>query len=360
MPTMDDLERAVKAGIITAEQNKQLAVFLGSAGAEMPHAARDEAPRFFRSFNDLFIGLGVVIFGYAMITIAGLIPDQMSSLKLAMPFISAGLFWLLAEWLTARRRITFPSIIIALIFAYTMATGFGGLYQSFYSSDIKITGSPFGVVLVTGFSMLAVGLFFTRFRLPFSILLFAGSIAVFLLSCLMALLGKDALLPYLRWIILALGLAIFALAMWFDTQDPLRTQRTSDHGFWLHLLAAPIITHSVLWTSLQPIIAAKAEPEMSANLMVFVVLGFFLVFSLIALIIDRRALLISSLGYAAMALGYVIYKFDIEGNMALVLTLLLIAALILTLGTGWYTLRRTVFSLLPDFSLNLKLPPLAK
>ena len=165
-------------------------------------------------------------------------------------------------------------------------------------------------------------------------------------------------MPILRWIILLLGLALFSLAMWFDMQDPLRTQRTSDHGFWLHLLAAPIITHSVLWSSLQPIISAEANPAASANLMVLVVLGFFAVFSIIALIIDRRALLISSLGYAATALGYVIYRFDIEGNLALLITLLLIATLILTLGTGWYRLRRAVFSLLPPLPFANQLPPL--
>ena len=364
MLKIEDLNRAVAAGIISAEQKQALLDFFNQTSDDPDSqaintlVARDEAPRFFRSFNDIFIGLGVVIFGYAMTVLTGLVPKDTPDLTLALPFLFAGLFWLLGEWLTARRRITFPSIIIALFFAFHIANGFAGLYEHFFLSKLELHSSPMGAVSVTGLTALFTGLFFFRFRLPFSIVLFAGAIAAFSLSCLMALIGQDALMPILRWIILLLGLALFSLAMWFDMQDPLRTQRTSDHGFWLHLLAAPIITHSVLWSSLQPIISAEANPAASANLMVLVVLGFFAVFSIIALIIDRRALLISSLGYAATALGYVIYRFDIEGNLALLITLLLIATLILTLGTGWYRLRRAVFSLLPPLPFANQLPPL--
>lgn len=360
MPTMDDLERAVKAGIITGEQNAKLQAFFDNGAAASAQAARDEAPRFFRSFNDIFIGIGVIILGFAMTYALDLFSADMPRLKLAFPFVAAGLFWLLGEWLTAHKRITFPSIIIAIFFCAEMATGFAGVYEQFYGGEPNLDKTPLGVVFTLGLTSVAALLFFLRFRLPFSILLVAASVAVLLLAIVYTLFGSELVAPYLRWIILALGLGIFALAMWFDTKDPLRTQRTSDHGFWLHLLAAPIITHSVLWTSLQPIIAARAAPETSANLMVFVVLGLFLVFSLIALIIDRRALLISSLGYAATALGYVIYKFDIESNLALVITLLLIAALILSLGTGWYKLRRGIFSLLPDFGFKQHLPPLSR
>jgi uncharacterized membrane protein YbjE (DUF340 family) len=205
-----------------------------------------------------------------------------------------------------------------------------------------------------------MGTFFLRFKLPFSVFLFAASIAAFVLASFMAFIGKDVITPYLRWVILAIGLSVFAAAMWFDVQDPHRTKRTSDQGFWLHLLAAPIITHSVLWTSLQPLITANSStPETSANLMVIIVLSMFVLFSLVALIIDRRALLISSLGYAAAALGYIIYKFDLEGNAALIITMILIAGLILSLGTGWYSLRKSVFKLLPPLKFFEKLPPVA-
>ena len=359
------LSEAVRKGIISEAQLadlKQLAGSDGSSVASRPDAhsqqlAEDEAPRFFRSFNDLFIGLGVAILGYALNYSFSLTPSSGGLMTVAMPFVAAAVFWLLGEWLTARRRINFPSIIIALFFTYFFVLGLGNGYETFFLGDSSKPG-PYAMVALCGLGMLGVGAFFARFKLPFAVLLFAGSIAIFVFALLLAVVGKDALTPHLRWVTLAIGFCVFAAAMWFDTKDPMRTKRTSDPGFWLHLLAAPIITHSVLWTSLQPIISpADAAPETQANLMVMIVLGLFVLFSIVALIIDRRAMLISSLGYAAAALGYIIYKFEIEGNLALVLTLLLIAAIILSLGTGWYGLRRALFAMLPSFSIFKNLPP---
>lgn len=356
------LVKAVQDGIITDAQLKDLKN-LASSEAQAPkedqnstQVVEDEAPRFFRSFNDIFIGMGVAILGFALNYATALLGTD-SLMKFAAPAAAVFIFWMLGEWLTAYKRINFPSIIIAIFFAffvtYSLIAGYENL---FLENPSKAT--PLGVVSICGLGAIAMGAFFLRFKLPFAVLLFAASIAAFFLAAVMAFLGKDVVTPYLRWVILAIGLTVFAAAMWFDTQDPLRTKRTSDQGFWLHLLAAPIITHSVLWTSLQPLISANnASTETNANLMVIIVLSMFVLFSIVALIIDRRALLISSLGYAAAALGYIIYKFDLEGNAALIITMILIAGLILSLGTGWYSLRKTVFKLLPPLKIFEKLPP---
>lgn len=363
------LSRAVEKGIISAAQREQLVALAGEAEGAAPagqqDVVRDEAPRFFRSFNDLFIGLGVVILGYALNFGATLVSGGEAGAKFIAMLAIAGIFWLLAEWITGIRRINFPSIVIALFFLYFLGEGLRIGWEAYFLQDQALTNVTElmqwrGVVLICLTLTAAMALYFWRFRLPFSVLLLAGAVGVSLVAGLLYLVGKEALMPYLRWIVLLIGLVIFATAMYFDTKDPERQQRTSDHGFWLHLLAAPIITHSVLWSSLQPIISNTQDAAANANLMVFVVLGLFLVFAVVALVIDRRALLISSLGYAAAALGYIIYNFNIEGNVALVITLLLIASLILTLGTGWYRLRRFVFALLPDFAFMKKLPPLSQ
>ncbi len=362
MPTVENLKEAVEKGIISLEQKEQLLALFSEQGLSSP-AARDEAPRFFRSFNDLFIGLGVVILGWALTTGSFLVAEDFPPLRLFVMLTSALLFWGLAEWITRVRRINFPSIIIACFFGLfallALLAGWDlivGVPEGKSTSLFSESALPSFVVF--GFGSLAMFAFFWRFRLPFSVLLLAAFLMMTVISGLSAVFGKDSLEPFLRWIFLLAGLLVFAGAMKFDFQDPLRTQRTSDHGFWLHLLAAPIITHSVLWTTLKPILSKTAEAETTANIMVLIVLGMFAVFSLVALIIDRRALLISSLGYASAALGYIIYKFSIEGTLALVLTLGLIAVLILTLGTGWYRLRAQVFQFLPNFAFKDKLPPL--
>ncbi len=360
------LAKGVDAGIITvAQRDKLVELASGETSAASGAVARDEAPRFFRSFNDIFIGLGVAILGYALSFASDMVGYQAPVAHLVALLGSAVVFWLLAEWITGIRRINFPSIIIALLFSYFTSKGFMLGWEIFAMDGARLAGSSpeggRGTLVVAAAVTAAMGLFFWRFRLPFSLLLVACGIGVTLIAAVMLAFGSAEVAPYLRWVTLAIGLAIFAVAMYFDAQDPLRTQRTSDHGFWLHLLAAPIITHSVLWNILQPIISSGNDsPEASANLMVVLVLGVFVLFSIAALIIDRRALLISSLGYAAMALGYIIYKFDIEGNVALVVTLILIAGLILTLGTGWYRLRRGLFSLLPEAGIWRKLPPVTE
>jgi hypothetical protein len=364
------LSRAVESGIISAEQRDKLIAFAvsedsGLAMDEGASAVRDEAPRFFRSFNDLFIGLGVAILGFALKYGAELVASGSQQVEFFALLGCAALFWLLAEWITGIRRINFPSIVILLFFIYFLGDGLriGWEYYLLDGRIIQNTADTLqarGVVLISFALTAAMALYFWRFRLPFSVLMLAATIALSLLALLLYGFGPDALMPFMRWIVLALGLAIFAAAMYFDTQDPERSHRTSDHGFWLHLLAAPIITHSILWSSLQPLISNQADATSNANLMVIVVLGLFVVFSIVALVIDRRALLISSLGYAATALGYIIYKFDVEGNVALVITMLLIASLILTLGTGWYRLRRGVFALLPPSDFYQKLPPVTQ
>lgn len=355
------LTKAVQEGIITDAQLKELKTL---ASPETPSASQaqtveDEAPRFFRSFNDLFIAMGVGILGFALNYAIDLVGKGDNFMEVVAPVTAVLIFWLLGEWLTAYKRINFPSIIIAIFFAFFVGQSLIAGYENLFLETAK-KATPLGVVSICGLGAIAMGTFFLRFKLPFSVLLFAASIAAFVLASFMAFLGKDVITPYLRWVILAIGLSVFAAAMWFDVQDPHRTKRTSDQGFWLHLLAAPIITHSVLWTSLQPLITANSStPETSANLMVVIVLSMFVLFSLVALIIDRRALLISSLGYAAAALGYIIYKFDLEGNAALIITMVLIAGLILSLGTGWYSLRKSVFKLLPPLKFFEKLPPVA-
>jgi hypothetical protein len=355
------LAKAVQDGIITDAQLKELKSLASPEAASASHSqtVEDEAPRFFRSFNDIFIGMGVAILGFALKYAVALVGKGDDFMNFVAPVTAVLIFWLLGEWLTAYKRINFPSIIIAIFFAYFVSQSLINGYEFLFLENAN-KATPLGIISICGLGVIAMGAFFLRFKLPFSVLLFAGSIAVFFLAGSMALIGKDIITPYLRWVTLAIGLSVFAAAMWFDVQDPHRTKRTSDQGFWLHLLAAPIITHSVLWTSLQPLISAnEATAETNPNLMVVIVLSMFVLFSLVALIIDRRALLISSLGYAAAALGFIIYKFDLEGNAALIITMILIAALILSLGTGWYSLRKALFNVLPSQKFFEKLPPVA-
>ena len=43
-----------------------------------------------------------------------------------------------------------------------------------------------------------------------------------------------------------LGIAVFLAAMKFDMSDRNRVTQRTDIAFWLHLLAAPLIVHSIV------------------------------------------------------------------------------------------------------------------
>ncbi len=95
---------------------------------------------------------------------------------------------------------------------------------------------------------------------------------------------------------LVLGVGVFLFAMWWDASDPRRETRRSDVAFWLHLLAAPLIVHPV-FSLLGLTDGAASTLDAAVVILLYVVLG------LVALAIDRRALLVSALAYVLYALN---------------------------------------------------------
>ena len=134
------------------------------------------------------------------------------------------------------------------------------------------------------------------------------------------------------------GLAVFALALRFDLSDPKRRTRRTDIAFWLHMLAAPLIVHSLV----SGLFDNGAMDTESA----FGILAIFIVLAFVAVIVDRRAILVSGLSYAGFAFGSLVVKAGLS-DTAVPLTLLVLGALVLLLSAGWHALRRTLLPLLP-------------
>jgi len=83
-------------------------------------------------------------------------------------------------------------------------------------------------------------------------------------------------------------------------------------------------------------------------LVVYVAMG------LVALAIDRRALLVSALAYVLIALTFLFDKFGaVELNFAL--TALVIGSALLTLSAFWTPIRKSVVEMLPQ-GLQARLP----
>ena len=165
--------------------------------------------------------------------------------------------------------------------------------------------------------------------------------------------------PHIRSLtLLGCGLLTFVAAMAFDLSDRERLTRRADCAFWLHLLAAPLIVHSLIT------LVAPNYSTMMTTSVATAILAIFAVLTIVAIVIDRRALLVSALIYVGIVVAYGIRTTSAVGqqpdNQSFVLfaTLLVLGTLVLTLGVGWRPLRRLFVRILPA-ALGRRLPPVA-
>ena len=156
------------------------------------------------------------------------------------------------------------------------------------------------------------------------------------------------------WLVLFCGLVIFSVALWYDTQDKHRTTRFSENAFWLHFIAAPLIIHGLIIELISlnsermfRVIPVVTLERADAWLMMFIgcCLG------LTALAINRRALLVSSLGYAAFAIGFLVKDTGLNFEWIVTSTLLLLGAGIMFLGVAWHGVRNQLIKLLPKWKI---------
>ena len=148
---------------------------------------------------------------------------------------------------------------------------------------------------------------------------------------------------------LVLGIGTFLFAMRWDASDPTRETRRSDVAFWLHLLAAPLIVHPVF--ELLGLTRGAAT-----TLDAMLVIGLYVGLGLVALAIDRRALLVSALAYVLFALNSLFQTYGAV-ELSVALTALVIGSALLLLSAFWASARRAVVTPLPG-GLRGKLPVL--
>ena len=265
-------------------------------------------------------------------------------LKPGFVIISA---WLMAEYFTAKRRMALPSIVFLLAFV-------GGAFATAATllvPDGNVSNHDrVGMALVALSAAIAAGaawLHWKRFMVPITIAAGAAACAGVALALLAAAYPKIDTIIYP--LLLIAGLAIFGLAMRWDMTDRARTTRRSDVAFWLHLLAAPMIVHPAF------VMLGIERGETSASL-AGVVLAIYLALGAVALIIDRRALMVSALAYVLPAMGALFREFGaVSLNVAI--TALVIGSALLLLSAFWHDVRAMLVRQLPEGIQN-RLPVL--
>ncbi|WP_439546205.1 hypothetical protein [Sandarakinorhabdus sp.] len=331
------------AGILDAATRERLVLFTrdlrrGTAGAD------EEQFRLLTGFNDIFAAIAIGLLLVAVATIASLTSQLVAALAIA------ALSWGLAEYFTRRRRMALPSILLLLSFVGAVLAAALSLLAGVQT--MVTTGVPTAALVAACLCGVgAAAVHWWRFRVPITVAAgaAAASLAVVgtgggLFGPAFGLVGVD-LTPFL---FLLCGAAVFTLAMWFDSHDPARVTRRSDVAFWLHLLASPMLVHPLFsGTGL----ADSAGGPVAA---IITVLAFALL-TLVALAIDRRALIVSALGYAIYAVQALVGQggdFSIGSSLGL----LIIGLVLVLLSAAWRPARLLLLRILPaDWRARLPL-----
>ncbi|HEV7257351.1 MAG TPA: hypothetical protein VGN82_06175 [Bosea sp. (in: a-proteobacteria)] len=352
----EDLQAAVAEGIIDQAQAVRIAHLARlrlAARASPPRLGEsvladdrlvvdpdDERFRLIGGFNDVFVAIGVGLLAGALLGLSRVVGfgDAFSVIALLAA-------WGLSEIFARRMRLALPSILLAAMFCAAAA-----LLVAQLTSDRALPAFLYGgwVPAAIAFTVAAL-LHHWRFRVPIDIALAAGGG----IGALLALISATAPGPaqdYLNLILLLCGLSVFVLALRIDMRDPERVTRRSDAAFWLHLLSAGLIVHPIF----RGMVSAAGSFSTATSL---IILGVFALLGVVALVIDRRALLVSALSYAGIAVAYLISQ-SVSTDLSLPLALLGLAVLVLALSVGWRSLRRALLPALPLGRWRDRLPPI--
>ena len=342
-----DLEAAVAAGVIKAGDADRFRDFV--AASHRTSLVDEEHFRLVTGFNDIFVAIASVLLLVAIAWLGGELRPWVGALGVAAAS------WGLAEYFTRVRRMAFPSILLLLSFVggtfATVATGLIDPEANYGPGDEAMVAT---YVAIAG--VVAVGgayLHWRRFRVPITIAAGAAALVAAIVGGVAAATNGDIfdMQTLLNAILFVSGLAVFAFAMGWDISDPKRETRRADVAFWLHLLAAPLIVHPIFQT------IGVTEGAITAGGAVLVI-GLYIALAGIALAIDRRALMVSSLVYVLWALNGLFDRFGaVETNIAL--AALVIGSALLLLSAFWHNARGLVMRPLPE-GLTSRLPVLEK
>jgi len=319
------LQNAADKNIIKADQVDALYQFILQQESIENQDNQEEPLKFIRSFGDVFITIGIVILSLAI---------NMADISGYLYLMPVAGFVLVSEWLVRVRKLALPGIAILLSILF------------FVNKAIEFNheqATTFGLVILSLTSLL----YYLRYKMPFSLLPLAiGLVAIIIIQA-----GWDVLETPI--IIAGLGFCVFIIAMGFDVLDSRRVSHLSDGAFWLHLLASPLMVHGLMFTLLtsdkQWIKAIDAE---------IIIISFFIVFFLIALLVDRRAMLISTQLYVIYAVTQLLQD-QLSGTQNILMYVMMgLGIFVLFFGTYWYLARRFIFGFLAGTVINNYVPNL--
>lgn len=368
----DELTEAVKSGVISPEQAQALeGMSAARHRTERFESDGEERVRLHAVFNEIFIAIGLLLLGIAIATLpvnllqhssySAVVTKNAYYDLVAIYAMGILIFWGLAEYFTGRLKLLIPSIVIVVCLAAFASSG----------ADLAQGGTGRGTLFPTALSLAIVSLHFLRFRLPFSLFLI-GLTAVWLSVAIVLEAaqwwGMEPL--YIKFffkakVVLAFGLLVFVWAMMFDVSDPQRSTRRAECGFWLHLLAAPLIVQPSIGPFINYLLHDNyiAQGPMLSQSNIPQIMGLVVCFSLVSLVVNRRAMMFVALGYLASVITYALSSWSglgmTRGGAGLP-AFMFVGVLAIVMGLGWQRIRAAVMPGLPGRRWKTYLPPIGK
>jgi hypothetical protein len=350
MYSESDIDGAVTAGAITRDAANALRDHI-AANHSTP-AVDEEHFRLLTGFNDIFVSIAAaaVLVGMAWL-------GESIWLPLGGTLVAATA-WGLAEYFTRKRRMALPSILLLLAFIGGVAAAQVGLVvvngdaiQAWGKANFPNHVEPvIGTIaaLIAIVTAAAAWLHWRRFMVPITVA--AGAVAVVAVMLALFIGYVPQAKDYIYAPVLVAGLVMFGVAMMWDGSDRERRTRRSDVAFWLHLAAAPMIAHALFQ------MLGVFEAPIGVGMAV-VVIALYIAFAFVALAVDRRALLVSSLAYVLYAM-YSLFEGAGAVELAWAFTALVIGSALLLLSAFWQPTRARIVGLLGG--LSERLPPVGK
>ncbi len=342
-----DLNSAVEAGAISPEAAAAFRDHIATMRAAP--IADEEHFRLLTGFNDIFVAIAAALMLVAVAKIGGEIKPWLGGIAVS------ALAWGLAEYFTRVRRMALPSILLLLALVGGVAATLVGIVvdnvewlERYVGRDNEMLARQVGagIAATVGLATAAAAwLHWRRFMVPITVA--AGAVAVIGVMIALIMLAFPAAKDWAMPIVLGGGVLMFLFAMRWDMSDRERKTRRADVAFWLHLAAAPMIAHPIF--HMLGVFDGGVQPGIAA-----VVLLLYVGFAIVALAVDRRALLVSSLAYVLYAM-YALLQTAGAVELGAALTALVIGSALLTLSAFWQPMRRLVVG--PLGGLGDRLPP---
>jgi|GEM_PF-1139288 len=366
--TASQIEAARAAGIIPDVQADALLARLARlAPASIPSKATvtpetqplmgdEENLRFFRSFSDIFITIGVILVMFAASISIGKLGFGEGNPWGAL--ITAAIFYAMSEYFGRVRRANLPTLVLSIGYALSLMTALSAMFgEGLLDMQIGNGGLSGKAVLSAALFLAGVALYYWRIRLPFCFVILAWGIIAFIMTVLLSLglYQHPRLIPPV-WT--ALGIATVSVALLYDIRDPDRIRRYSDNAFWLHSVASPVLVSGLVACGIA-LVAPQVQTLEDIELLgktfenytpwIFLVVGVSILFGLA---INRRVFVISTLIYAVGTMVFLVSRFDLfDGQTTFAIGLAIVGSMVIFLGVGWHPARRALLKLLPRWPI---------